>query len=163
MQRSTTTVLALGQVLYSLLLKCHLEVWVQGCQKKGLQLKGKEGEEALARFTGVPLQHQAQAQDPFSQEVFCDALVKFTVATDQVSFFFLFFNSPDVLILSSPLELWRERSFRTSFFCFVLNSKIRTSLIIQLCTSTLLRLMRHCRLYLRIYKYIYIFSYMTIG
>lgn len=69
------------------LLKCHLEVWVQGCQKKGLQLKGKEGEEALARFTGLPLQHQTQARVPFSQEAFRDALVKFTVATDQVSFF----------------------------------------------------------------------------
>jgi hypothetical protein len=76
--------------LRSHLLKSHLEAWVLGCQKQGLQLKGKEGEEALARFTGVPLQHQAQAHVPFSQEVFCDALVKFTVATDQVSFFFCF-------------------------------------------------------------------------
>ena len=77
--------------LRSHLLKCHLEAWVQGCQKQGLQLKGKEGEEALARFTGLPLQHQAQARVPFSQEAFCDALVKFTVATDQVSFFQSFF------------------------------------------------------------------------
>ena len=31
--------------LQSHLLKCHLEAGVQGCQKQGLQLKGKEGEE----------------------------------------------------------------------------------------------------------------------
>ena len=45
-----------------------------GVLKQGLQLKGKEGEEALARFTGVSLLHQAQAWVPFSQEAFCDAL-----------------------------------------------------------------------------------------
>ena len=56
-------------------------------------LRGKEGEEAHTKFPGHhPLQPQAEAQPPFfSQEAFHDALVQFTVATDQVSFYFIFF------------------------------------------------------------------------
>ena len=54
-------------------------------------LRGKEGEEAYAKFTGHPLQPQAEARPPFSQEAFRDALVQFTVATDQVNFYFIFY------------------------------------------------------------------------
>jgi hypothetical protein len=81
--------------LWSHLLNCHLEEWVTGCQKKDIQLRGKEGEEALAQFTGLPLQqHQAKGRTPFSQEAFCDSLVQFTVATDQVSFYY--YSSLDI-------------------------------------------------------------------
>jgi hypothetical protein len=65
-------------------------VWVGKCQKNKIQLKGKEGEEALAKFTGVPLQHQAKARVAFSQEAFLDGLVQFIVATNQVFFCFFF-------------------------------------------------------------------------
>ncbi|KAN0131804.1 hypothetical protein V8E53_010332, partial [Lactarius tabidus] len=61
------------------LLNNHLEEWVGKCQKNKIQLKGKEGEEALAKFTGVPLQHQAKARVAFSQEAFLDGLVQFIV------------------------------------------------------------------------------------
>jgi hypothetical protein len=70
-------------------LNCHLQESVTGCQKKNIQPRGKEGEEAIARFTGLPLQqHQAKGQTPFSQEAFHDTLVQFTVATDQMSFYY---------------------------------------------------------------------------
>ena len=72
--------------LWAHLLNHHLEAWVSECQEKNIVLRGKEGEEAHAKFTGRPLQHQVKAQIPFSQEAFRDALVQFTVATDQVSF-----------------------------------------------------------------------------
>ena len=66
------------------LLNNHLDEWVGKCQRQNIKLKGKEGEEALAKFTGLPLQHQAKACVPFSQEAFLDGLVQFTVATNQV-------------------------------------------------------------------------------
>ena len=52
-------------------------------------MRGKEGEEALARVTGVPVDHQAEAQVPFTQDNFI-VLVQFIVATDQVFIFFPF-------------------------------------------------------------------------
>ena len=72
------------------LLAHHAEEWVQACWEKNIDLRGKEGEEALARVTGVPVDRQAEAQVPFTQDNFLDALVQFIVATDQVSFFFPF-------------------------------------------------------------------------
>jgi hypothetical protein len=42
----------------------------------------------VARSTGVPVEHQAEAQIPFSQDNFLDALVQFIVATDQVFIYF---------------------------------------------------------------------------
>lgn len=73
------------------LLSRHAEEWVKECQQKKIALRGKEGEEALAKVTGVPVDRQAQARVPFTQENFLDGLVQFIVATDQVFFFFFFF------------------------------------------------------------------------
>jgi hypothetical protein len=68
-----------------------VEEWVQECQQKNIALRGKEGEEALAKVTGVPVDRQAEAWVPFTQDNFLDGLVQFIVATDQVFFFFLCF------------------------------------------------------------------------
>jgi hypothetical protein len=69
----------------------HAVEWVQECQRLNIELRGKEGEEALAKVTGLPVGHQAEARVPFTQDNFLDGLVKFIVATDQVfSFFFSF-------------------------------------------------------------------------
>jgi hypothetical protein len=67
-----------------------VEEWVQECQQKNIALRGKEGEEALAKVTGVPVDCQAEAWVPFTQDNFLDGLVQFIVATDQVFFFPLF-------------------------------------------------------------------------
>ena len=77
------------------LLTHHAEEWVKACKKKNIALRGKEGEEALAKVTGVPVDHQAEARVPFTQDSFLDGLVQFIVATDQVfsAFFLLFFGS----------------------------------------------------------------------
>ena len=77
--------------LHAHLLACHAEEWVQACREKNIDLRGKEGEEALAKVTGVPVDHQAEVWVPFTQDNFLDGLVQFIVATDQVLFFFLFF------------------------------------------------------------------------
>ena len=77
--------------LRSHLLKHHAEEWVKECQRLKIVLRGKEGEEALARVTGHPVEHQAVARTPFTQDNFLDALVQFIVATDQVFFLFSFF------------------------------------------------------------------------
>ena len=50
-------------------------------------MRGKQGKAVVARSTGVPVEHQAEAQIPFSQDNFLDALVQFIVATDQVFIF----------------------------------------------------------------------------
>jgi hypothetical protein len=76
--------------LRSHLLTHHAEEWVQECQQQNIALRGKGGEEALAKVTGVPVDHQAEARVPFTQENFLDGLVQFVVATDQVFFFFSF-------------------------------------------------------------------------
>ena len=68
-----------------------MEEWVKECQRLKIDLRGKEGEEATARFTGLPVERQDEACIPFTQDNFLDALVQFIVATDQVFFFFLFF------------------------------------------------------------------------
>lgn len=72
------------------LLAHHAEEWVQECQKLNIELRGKEGGEASARVTGLPVGHQAEAQVAFTQDRFLDGLVKFIVATDQV-FFILYY------------------------------------------------------------------------
>ena len=64
----------------------HMQEWVSECQKLGIVLKGKEGEEAFAQFTGLPVQRRADAHIPFSQVTFLDALVQFSVGTNQVFF-----------------------------------------------------------------------------
>jgi hypothetical protein len=74
------------------LLKHHMEEWVKECQKLKIELRGKEGKEAIARFTGVPVERQAEARTPFTQDNFLDSLVQFIVATDQVFFSPLFFS-----------------------------------------------------------------------
>ena len=71
------------------LLKNHVQEWVMECQRLNIDLRGKEGEEALAKFTGLPIQHQAEVCIPFSQGSFLDGLVQFIVGTNQVFFFFL--------------------------------------------------------------------------
>jgi hypothetical protein len=76
--------------LRSHLLTHHAEEWVQECQQQNIALRGKGGEEALAKVTGVPVDHQAEARVPFTQENFLDGLVQFVVATDQVFLFFSF-------------------------------------------------------------------------
>jgi hypothetical protein len=48
------------------LLSHHAEEWVKDCQQKKIALRGKEGGEALAKVTGVPVDHQAEAQVPFT-------------------------------------------------------------------------------------------------
>jgi hypothetical protein len=60
-------------------------------------MRGKEGEEALAKFTGLPVQRQAKARTPFSQDFFLDSLVQFIIATNQVFFFFFFSTSVDII------------------------------------------------------------------
>jgi hypothetical protein len=73
------------------LLAHHAEEWVQECLKLNVELRGKEGEQALARVKGLPVAHQAEARVPFTHDNFLDGLVQFIVATDQVFFFFSLF------------------------------------------------------------------------
>lgn len=84
--------------LRSHLLKNHLEEWVGECQRLNIDLKGKEGGEAFAKFTGLPVQHQAKARTPFSQDAFLNALVQLIIATNQV-YFILFYFSPHIMYL----------------------------------------------------------------
>lgn len=70
--------------LRSHLLRNHMTEWVTECQRLNIPLKGKEGEEAFAKFTGQPLQRQAEVRTPFSQDSFLDGLVQFIIATNQV-------------------------------------------------------------------------------
>jgi hypothetical protein len=80
--------------LHGHLLKDHAEEWVQRCQEKNIQPRGKEGEEALAQVAGHPVDHRAEARVPFTLDNFLDGIVQFIVATDQVFFssFYLFFS-----------------------------------------------------------------------
>ena len=128
--------------LWSHLLKNHMQEWVSECQKLGIVLKGKEGEEAFAQFTGLPVQHQAEARIPFSQVTFLDALMQFIIGTDQVFFLLYEYFSSFNLIFFSPCELWRERSFAICASCFTLSCETQISLIGLVCTSTSLRLVR---------------------
>ena len=77
--------------LRSHLLKHHLEEWVKECQQLNINLRGKEGEEAIARSTGLPVERQARGHIPFTQDNFLDGLVQFIVATDQVFLFFFYY------------------------------------------------------------------------
>jgi len=77
--------------LRSHLSKNHLEEWVGECIKLKIKPKGKEGEEAYAKVMGLPVQHQAKACIPFSQDSFLDGLVQFIVATNQVCHFIFIF------------------------------------------------------------------------
>ena len=79
--------------LRSHLLNHHCQEWVTECQALGIPLRGKEGEEAMARFTGVPVEHRAEARAPFTQDSFLDGLVQLIAATDQV-YFILFYLFP---------------------------------------------------------------------
>jgi hypothetical protein len=73
------------------LFKSHQDEWVSECQRLNIEPRGKEGEEALANFMGLPVQRQAEARTPFSQVAFLDALVQLIVGTNQVFFISLFF------------------------------------------------------------------------
>ncbi|KAH8978653.1 hypothetical protein EDB86DRAFT_2992024 [Lactarius hatsudake] len=84
--RSTT---ATGS-LQSHLLNHHAEKWVAECQRLKIELRGKEGKEAVARVTGVPVERQAECCTPFTQDDFLDGLVQFIAATDQVFYLFYF-------------------------------------------------------------------------
>ena len=77
--------------LRSHLFKHHMEEWVKECQRLKINLRGKEGEEPIARTTGLPIECQATACIPFTQDNFLDGLVQFIVATDQVFLFYHFF------------------------------------------------------------------------
>ena len=77
--------------LHAHLLNRHAQEWVEACQEHNIALRGKEGEEALAKVSGVPVNHQAEAWAPFTQDNFLDALVQFIVGTDQVFLLFLYF------------------------------------------------------------------------
>ena len=77
--------------LHAHLLNRHAQEWVEACQEQNIALRGKEGEEALAKVSGVPVNHQAEAWAPFTQDNFLDALVQFIVGTDQVFLLFLYF------------------------------------------------------------------------
>jgi hypothetical protein len=81
------------------LLTRHAQEWVEACQEKNIALRGKEGEEALAKVSGVPVNRQAEARVPFTQDNFLDALVQFIVGTDQVFFLFLFFFWSEMFFL----------------------------------------------------------------
>ena len=76
--------------LHAHLLNRHAQEWVEACQEQNIALRGKEGEEALAKVSGVPVNCQAEVQAPFTQDNFLDALVQFIVGTDQVFFSFSF-------------------------------------------------------------------------
>ena len=77
--------------LHAHLLNHHAQEWVEACQEQNIALRGKEGEEALAKVSGVPVNCQAEVQAPFTQDNFLDALVQFIVGTDQVFFSFSLF------------------------------------------------------------------------
>lgn len=76
--------------LRSHLLKFHPQEWVKECERLNIRLRGKEGKIAMAKFSGVPVGHQAATQAPFTQENFREYLMQFIIATDQV-FIYLFY------------------------------------------------------------------------
>ena len=84
------------------LLNRHAQEWVEACQEQNIALRGKEGEEALARVSGVSVNRQAEVRAPFTQDNFLDALVQFIVGTDQVFFAF------SLLFLCSEIFLGYE-------------------------------------------------------
>jgi hypothetical protein len=61
-----------------------MQEWVSECQRLKIDLRGKEGGEALAKVTGIPIQRQVEARTPFSRVSFLDGLVQFIVGTNQV-------------------------------------------------------------------------------
>lgn len=78
--------------LRSHLLKNHVHEWVSGCKELGIVPRGKEGEEAMAKVMGLPVQDLAEARETFSQQAFINALVQFIVATNQVFHFIYLFS-----------------------------------------------------------------------
>ena len=74
--------------LWSHLLSHHTKEWVEECQHLKIQLRGKEGKEALAKFTGIPVEQQHEVRKPFNQENLLDALMNFITVTDQVFYLF---------------------------------------------------------------------------
>ncbi len=120
--------------LQSHLLKHHAGDWVQECKHLKIQLRGKEGKEALAMFIGIPMEQQVEARRPFSQENFLGALILFIIATDQV--FFSFKNLNFFLIFSlRQLGLWRDKNSANFASSFALSCMRGTFLIAPLCTS----------------------------
>ncbi len=86
--------------LQSHLLKNHVDEWVSGCKELNIVPRGKEGEEAMAKVMGLPVQHLAEARELFSQQAFINALVQFIVAPNQVFHFIYFFSYYFILFLS---------------------------------------------------------------
>jgi hypothetical protein len=69
-----------------------MEEWVKECQKLKIELRGKEGKEAIARFTGVPVECQAEARIPFTQDNFLDSLCNLLLPL--IRFFFPLYFFP---------------------------------------------------------------------
>jgi hypothetical protein len=109
--------------LRSHLLKHHEEEWVKECQKLKINLRGKEGEEAMARFTGVTVERQAEARTPFTHDNLLDSLVQFIVATDQVYFFSSIFFP--YLIFFKAIMIVERPEFRR--LCLLLRPELHES------------------------------------
>ena len=56
--------------LHTHLLNHHAQEWAEVCQEQNIALRGKEGEEALARVSGVPVNRQAEAWALYSRQFF---------------------------------------------------------------------------------------------
>ena len=124
--------LALCALIFS---KHHAEEWFKACKQDSVELRGKQGKAVVARSTGVPVEHQAEAQIPFTQDNFLDALVQFIVATDQVLIFLKGFILFYLANFFRPSELWRGQSFTACAFSFALSCAMQTFLIGLLCRS----------------------------
>jgi hypothetical protein len=78
------------------LITTHLGEWINECDKLNIKITGKQAEEAIAKYKGLPIEHQTEARMPFSKVNFLDAIVDLIVVTNQVfifiSFFFLVSN-----------------------------------------------------------------------
>jgi hypothetical protein len=117
------------------LFKHHAEEWFKACKQDSVELRGKQGKAVVERFTGVPVEHQAEAQIPFTHDNFLNALVQFIVATDQVLIFLKGFILFYLANFFRPSELWRGQSFAACAFSFALSCARQTFLIGLLCRS----------------------------
>jgi len=59
------------------------------CPTPKIQLRGKEGKEALAKFTGIPVEQQHEVRKPFNQENLLECSDEFHMVTDEVYLSFL--------------------------------------------------------------------------
>ena len=150
------------------LLNNHLEEWVGKCQSANIVLKGKEGEQALAKFTGLPVQHKAKACVPFTQEAFLDGLVQFTVATNQVFFVFLIYFFKSDFFFFKSIRIVDREEFR--HLCLLLRPDLqdvdiphRTTMqkrIIQTSEEALAELAHYIQVMLYISWHRFMFAYL---